>query len=319
MATASLAAPRRRVSRATPTTKRKRRTRKELARRVDRILRTEPHYVYHSSFEHAEAEEVILGEAVTADHRPSGRTSAEADFYVAFLYRTDPLTREQEYELFRRMNYLKFRANCLRQRLDPADATWAEVDAIEALMEEARRLRNFIVESNLRLVTSRAKHFVRTTGLPLDELISEGNLGLVQAVEHFDFSRGTKLSTYATWAITNKLLAYLNRSRRHAHRFSSDAAEALDVVEDQNGTADETARRGEVRELLESLLGQLKDRERMAVEHRFGLTPSGKSQTLKELAAQWGVTKQRAQQVCAAAMAKLRAMLEQSGFETAEI
>ena len=65
-------------------------------------------------------------------------------------------------------------------------------------------------------------------------------------------------------------------------------------------------------------MARLKERERIAVENRFGLTKTGEPRTLKELASQWGVTKQRAQQVCAGAVIKLRAMLEDAGFQLPE-
>jgi RNA polymerase sigma factor (sigma-70 family) len=212
------------------------------------------------------------------------------------------------------MNYLKFRAYRLRQGLDPKTATRKQVGEIESLEAEAVALRNYIVESNLRLVTSRAKQFARTTGLPLDELISEGNIGLVQAVEHFDVGRGTKLSTYATWAITNKLLAYLHRVRRQANRVAAEPGEVLDGYEGESVAAEEVVFRSEIREALGTLLGRLKERERVALENRFGLTPTGETATLKDLAEQWGVTKQRAQQVCAGAVVKLRSMLLDAGF-----
>ena len=214
---------------------------------------TEPQYIYNASFEEASAEREILGalDQENANHGRAAASTAQAerrsDFYVAFLYRMDPLTREQESVLFRGMNYIKFRAFRLRQRLDPLTATLNEVEAIEALEQQATRIRNYIVESNLRLVTARAKQFARSTCLPLDELISEGNIGLVQAVEHFDYSRGTKLSTYATWAITNKLLAYLHKSRRQKSRLVSVSSDAMEIEDTGLLAAEEQLSNAEVR------------------------------------------------------------------------
>ena len=156
------------------------------------------------------------------------------------------------------MNYLKFRVFRLRQCLDPETATVAQVVEIESLVREALGIRNHIVESNLRLVTARAKKFASSSGLPLDELISEGNIGLVQAVEHFDFSRGTKLSTYATWAITNKLLAYLQRARRESSRLVKEHGVALDAVQGNDSAVDQDLSQTELREKLTALLGNLR-------------------------------------------------------------
>jgi DNA-directed RNA polymerase sigma subunit (sigma70/sigma32) len=62
------------------------------------------------------------------------------------------------------------------------------------------------------------------------------------------------------------------------------------------------------------MLKHLKERERIAIEHRFGFVKDRQPKTLKDLATQWGVTKQRAQQVCAGAVSKLRGMVEQAGI-----
>jgi RNA polymerase sigma factor (sigma-70 family) len=234
------------------------------------------------------------------------------DFYVAFLHGSQLLSRDDERCLFRKMNYLKFRAHRLRQGLDPHTATAARVERIEALELEAERLRNHIVESNLRLVVARAKQFARSTGLPLDDLISEGNIGLIQAVEHFDFSRGTKLSTYASWAITNRMIAYLNWSQRESGRRVKEPHIRLDGVESEWSAADEQVADSEERDNLSALLDNLKDRERIAVEHRFGLTRHAEARTLAELGRQWGVTKQRAQQVYAGAVSKLKVLAKES-------
>jgi DNA-directed RNA polymerase sigma subunit (sigma70/sigma32) len=89
----------------------------------------------------------------------------------------------------------------------------------------------------------------------------------------------------------------------------------LDGFEGDAPAVEDSLSNAEVRETLMSLLGRLKERERIAVENRFGLTAAAEPRTLKDLAGQWGVTKQRAQQVCAGAVNKLRSMLQDAGFE----
>src|SRR5215216_3945039 len=69
---------------------------------------------------------------------------------------------------------------------------------LEAVAERGERARRTMIESNLRLVVSIARRF-SATGLPLSDLVQEGNLGLLRAVERFDWRRGVKFSTYATW------------------------------------------------------------------------------------------------------------------------
>ncbi|KKK99698.1 hypothetical protein LCGC14_2630130, partial [marine sediment metagenome] len=120
--------------------------------------------------------------------------------YLASLYDVPLLTREQEAHLFRKMNYLKYKATQLREKLDPTRPKSSLMDQIERVYDEAVATKNRIVRANLRLVVSIAKRHV---GAPEDffELVSDGNMSLIRAVEKFDFSRGNKFSTYSSWAI----------------------------------------------------------------------------------------------------------------------
>ena len=75
---------------------------------------------------------------------------------------------------------------------------------LEWLVEDGHRARNHLLEANLRLVVSLAKRH-NGRGLPFLDVIQEGNLGLIRAVEKFDYTKGYKFSTYATWWISQAI------------------------------------------------------------------------------------------------------------------
>lgn len=90
-----------------------------------------------------------------------------------------------------------------RQILDgevDSEAGGASREELEALYEAGERAKDLFIKSNLRLVVAVARRYPRS-GLPLLDLIQEGNAGLVRAVEKFDYAKGFKFSTYATWWI----------------------------------------------------------------------------------------------------------------------
>ncbi len=104
------------------------------------------------------------------------------------------------------------------KRLDPAQAKSSLMDQIEALYEQAVAMKNQIVRANLRLVVSIAKRHVG----PWDnffELVSDGNMSLIRAVEKFDYARGNKFSTYASWAIMKNFARTIPDEHRQHDRF----------------------------------------------------------------------------------------------------
>ncbi len=137
--------------------------------------------------------------------------------YLAGARNVPVLSREQEAHLFRKMNYLKCLAGRIRDRIDPRRPDADDLDEFERLQAEALDVKNRIVEANLRLVVSVARKRLRP-GSSLSERVSDGNFALLLAVDRFDFARGNRFSTYATWAILNELTRSERRERRHRRR-----------------------------------------------------------------------------------------------------
>jgi len=107
------------------------------------------------------------------------------------------LSAEQEVDLAKRIEAGVFANHMLDT--DP-NLTPRQAADLRALVRDGERARNHLLEANLRLVVSLAKRYTGR-GMPLLDLIQEGNLGLIRAVEKFDYAKGFKFSTYATWWI----------------------------------------------------------------------------------------------------------------------
>ena len=88
--------------------------------------------------------------------------------------------------------------------------------AWQIINEQCECSKNHMIEANLRLVVSISKQFVRS-GIPLLELINEGNLGLIRAVERFDPAYGNRFSTYATWWIKKTIKRKIMNARQPMH------------------------------------------------------------------------------------------------------
>ena len=117
--------------------------------------------------------------------------------YLNGIGRTALLNAEDEVELSQRIE-----AGLYAQHLLESDEqfTPSKKRDLKAIAKDGRAARAHLLEANLRLVVSLAKRYTGR-GMPLLDLIQEGNLGLIRAVEKFDYTKGFKFSTYATWWI----------------------------------------------------------------------------------------------------------------------
>ncbi|HEX6198495.1 MAG TPA: sigma-70 family RNA polymerase sigma factor [Jiangellaceae bacterium] len=123
--------------------------------------------------------------------------------YLKQIGQTPLLTAADEVELAKRIEAGVYAAELLRavdagERDLPADMRRAE---LQAIADDGARAKDRMIRANLRLVVSAARKFYRNAGISFLDIVQDGNLGLIRAVEKFDYRRGFKFSTYAMWWI----------------------------------------------------------------------------------------------------------------------
>ena len=225
------------------------------------------------------------------------------------------LTFEEEQTLFRALNLLRFRVNRLRIRLSPSRPSKRAMDQIEQMLLLVEQIRSQLVNSNLRLVGSIARKFSAQHG-DVDDFSSDGCMILLGAIDRFDYSRGYRFSTYATHSIQRHFYRAFKVRHRRKVRFPNAASEVLCEVPNRDlETPVCEDPQGVVADLLERAGSVLDDREHEILLHRFGINRNnGLGRTLREVAEDLGLSKERVRQLQLKALEKLREILNPGQF-----
>jgi RNA polymerase primary sigma factor len=193
----------------------------------------------------------------TARGARSGSTTDSVRTYLAEIGRVPLLAPEEEVAVAKRIEAGSHAAEQLADA--EAAGTAASLDfarrrSLERLARDGARAKDELVQSNLRLVVSIAKRYTNR-GMPLLDLVQEGNFGLMRAVEKFDYTKGFKFSTYATWwirqAVTRAIADQSRTIRIPVHMMESisrvtRAQRQLATELKRDPTSDELAQRVEM-------------------------------------------------------------------------
>jgi RNA polymerase primary sigma factor len=225
------------------------------------------------------------------------------------------LSADEEAGLFRRMNYLKHRAEQLRQLVDDDCCSADTIDAIDQLLDQSTRLRNYLVQVFSKLAAVVARQYANTE-FRLDELLSEAHVTLLRCVEIFDADRGYRFSTYATNSIRHNLNRYV--SRQHKLRRSTREYVATDGLTSDTPLENPQRREREYSTRMSGVsqwIGELDPREQTILKSRYGLSNEPSRATLQSLADQLGLSRERIRQLEIRAIAKLRARASLAALE----
>jgi RNA polymerase sigma factor (sigma-70 family) len=287
--------------------------------RAKRLLAQPLDYIYHPSFDELDADTAILGRMPGLEEyetqRQQMRKPKDAPPELASLYEMPLLNKEQEQHLFRKMNYLKHKAKRLRSELDPTRARIQDLKRIEDLQNEATSIKDQLISSNMRLVVAIAKRHAAQTD-NFFELLSDGNMSLIRAVEKFDFSRGNKFSTYASWAIMKNFARSIPEEKRRRERYVTGHEEMFESAPDMRSDEQEIVSSLEQTKFrVNRLLEYLEPRERQIIRMRAGLDNYSEGMTLEEIGQQLGITKERVRQLNVRIMNKLRSIAKEQKMD----
>lgn len=235
--------------------------------------------------------------------------------YLASLYSIPLLSREEEVYYFRKMNYLRYKAAQLQKKLDPIRPRAKDMDQIEKLLEQAGEIKNFLIRSNLRLVVSIAKRHMKPN-TSFFEMVSDGNMSLIRAIEKFDFSKGFKFSTYASWAVMKNFARSIPAEHTQLERFRTGNDEVFQNSSDYRleHSQDEVTNHRQ-HAVIMGILDQLEPREKDIIVHRYGLSEGAGPLTLEQVGHRFGVTKERIRQLEARALKKMRKIAQDEKLE----
>jgi RNA polymerase sigma factor (sigma-70 family) len=223
--------------------------------------------------------------------------------YFRELYRTPLLSKSRERALFLKLNFHKYQFIHARRRMDLQRMRMRDIRTLESHLAAVAGTKNEIISANLRLVVSVARKHARF-GAGLLELVSEGNLTLMRAVDGFDVHRGHRFSTYATLALMKGFARAAPKMSPSASRERFDERALADAADYRQLPAES---RLADQDHVDRLLSRLDDRERSVLSAHFGLGADREGATYEQVGRRMGLSKERVRQIEQMAMDKLRA------------
>lgn len=277
--------------------------------RAKELVRQPVDYIYNPDFDDpSRAEEMLAGMPGLSEFegkRAGKSPPKDVPAHMIHLYEWPLLSKEQEQHMFRKMNFLKHQLHKFQESLDANKAKVSDLIRIEELKEAIKDCRDLLISCNQRLVYAQAKQKL-ALGESIDDLVSDGNMSLMRAVEKFDYSRGNKFSTYATWAIMKNFARSIPDAKTHKQRYMTGHDELFEAkadvrTDEQEVLAAADAARARVNRLLE----HLDARTREVIRMRTGLDGS-EEMTLEQIGQHFGITKERVRQINVRGMKQLR-------------
>ncbi len=286
---------------------------KALRAKVEPLLEQVYAYMDAEAFAKRDVEKTLFAEADPALPRTSWYQPTRDEAVTDNPAQTPQLMGTAEEQLmFRRFNYAKLKLGKLQKRIKKEGLTKASAKEFLDWHRRAEHFREYLVRTNLALVLAMAKR-TRLGDTDFAEIVSEGNMALMRAVEKFSVDRGFKFSTYACRAILKAFSRTAMKSSRHRSRFPVEFEPDLEKSDWQDRRRDQVEEDclDELKAIVDRNLADLSDTEQTVIARRFNWEQKDDSpMTLEQVGRIIGVTKERVRQIQNKALAKIKGVME---------
>jgi RNA polymerase sigma factor (sigma-70 family) len=225
---------------------------------------------------------------------------------------------DEERMMFLRFNYAKFRLGKLQRLIKKGGLSRKRAQDFLLWHRRFEHFREYLVRTNLALVLAMAKR-TRLGDVDFAEIVSEGNMALIRAVDKFNVDRGFKFSTYACRAILKAFSRTAQKSSRHRTRFPVEFEPEMEKSDwtDRRRDAVEEDCIDELKAIVDRNLADLSQVEETVIRRRFNWKQEDESPlTLEEVGQIIGVTKERVRQIQNKALVKIRTVMEEGVLRT---
>ena len=222
------------------------------------------------------------------------------------------MSSAEERAMFYRFNYTKKRLSQLKRKIKLEGLTLSSAKQVLEWHKKFEYYHEYLVRTNLALVLAMAKR-TRLGDVDFAEIVSEGNMALLRAVDKFNVDRGFKFSTYACRAILKAFSRTAMKATKHRNRFPVEFEPDLEKSDwqDKRRDAVEDDCIDELKAIVDRNLADLSNIEQTVIRRRFNWEQQDESRlTLEEVGQLIGVTKERVRQIQNKALAKIRSVME---------
>lgn len=228
------------------------------------------------------------------------------------------MNAKEERVMFLRYNFAKVKLTQLQRQAKRDGLTKELADEVVDWDRRAEHFREYLVRTNLALVLAMAKR-TRLGDVDFSEVVSEGNMALMRAVDKFSVDRGFKFSTYACRAILKAFSRTAMKSSRYRQRFPVEFEPDLEKSDWADKRRDQVEEDclDELRAIVDRNLADLSSVEQTVIRRRFNWEQQDDAPlTLEEVGQIIGVTKERVRQIQNKALAKIRQVMEEGVLRT---